>query len=468
MAARDLARSFQDEVTCPICLECFTDPVTIECGHNFCRACLSQGRVGAQLLPQCRETITQRHLRPNCQLGNLVELVKRLRLPAGPALEEQPRCERHQEALKLFCQEDQAPICVICRESRAHQAHKVLPVEEAAQDCKEKLQRALDLLRKQLEEALVLTSKEKEKTTEWHRKVQARREMIAGEFNKLHILLRGEEQLLLQRLVEEERETLQRLQENVSKLSQQSASLQQLIAEIEGKCQQPVAELLKDVKSTLSRSENMKLQETEAVSTDLQRGYKICLDMREALNRFAVDVTLDPDTANPNLVSSKGWKHVRDGDTRQDLPDNPKRFLYFPCVLGTEGFVGGRRYWEVEVGDKTEWDLGVCRESVSREEEEVTYTPGNGYWVVWLMGEEYKACTSPLTLLPVSARPSRVGIFLDYEAGEVSFYNVTDRSHLFTFTDTFSGMLRPFFCPGYDEAPLTICPVLAQAGANPC
>uniref|UniRef100_K7F224 RING-type E3 ubiquitin transferase n=1 Tax=Pelodiscus sinensis TaxID=13735 RepID=K7F224_PELSI len=170
MAARDLAGSFQDEATCPICLEYFTDPVSIECGHNFCRACLSLcwGESETNFsCPQCRETILQRHLRPNRQLGNLVELVKRLRLPAGPAPEGQPGCERHQEALKLFCQEDQAPICVICRESREHRAHSAVPIEEAAQEYKEKLQGALGPLRKQLEEARALTSKEKEKIREW-------------------------------------------------------------------------------------------------------------------------------------------------------------------------------------------------------------------------------------------------------------------------------------------------------------
>ncbi|XP_065419347.1 E3 ubiquitin-protein ligase TRIM11-like isoform X4 [Chrysemys picta bellii] len=126
----------------------------------------------------------------------------------------------------------------------------------------------------------------KEAAQEYKSKVKNKSEMIAGEFKKLHTLLREEEQLLLQSLEEEEeRKTLQRLQENVTKLSQQSSSLQQLIAEIE-KCQQPVFELLKDVKSTLSRSENVKLQEPEAVSTDLKTVYKITLDMREALKRF--------------------------------------------------------------------------------------------------------------------------------------------------------------------------------------
>ncbi|XP_044839258.1 E3 ubiquitin-protein ligase TRIM39-like isoform X2 [Mauremys mutica] len=472
MATDNPVESLQEEATCPICLEYFKDPVTIDCGHNFCGACIAQCWEGSNTdisCPQCRETVQQGNLRPNRKLANVVEMVKRLSLQAAKGAGEERVCGEHQETLKLFCEEDQTSVCVVCHLSRDHRDHRVVPIKEAAQEYKEKLQGALGPLRKELEEALALMSAEEKKTTEWQGKVKNRREMIAGEFNKLHTLLR-EEQLLLQSLEEEEKETLQRLRENVTKLSQQSSSLQQLITELEEKCQQPVVELLKDVKSTLSRSENVKLQEPETVSTDLKNVYKISLDMREALQRFGVDVTLDPDTANPNLVLSGDRKHVRLGDTRQDLPDNPERFDPMPIVLGAEGFAGGRRYWEVEVGDKAEWALGVCRESVSRKGW-VTATPEDGYWAVGLWDGEYKACTSPQTSIPMSVRPSRFGIFLDYEAGEVSFYNVTDRSHLFTFTGTFSGKLRPYFCPGLsaggtNAAPLIICPVPAQAGGN--
>ncbi|XP_044837844.1 E3 ubiquitin-protein ligase TRIM39-like [Mauremys mutica] len=495
MASPATAGDIEDEAICSICLEYLTEPVTIVCGHNFCRACLSQycaeKRAGTPLTcPQCRAQLQKREFRPNTQLNNIVQKLKQLGLKPGKGQKEE-LCERHQEALKLFCEGDQTLICVICRESRAHRAHTVVPIEEAAQEYKEKLQGVLGPLRKELEEALALTSKEEKKTTEWQGKVKNKREMIAGEFNKLHTLLREEEQMLLQSLEEEERETLQRLSENVTKLSQQSSSLQQLIAEREEKCQQPVAELLKDVKSTLSRSENVKLQEPEAVSTDLKNMYTIFLDMREVLKRFRgekvanelrwffaklylLDVTLDPDTANPKLILSEGLdrKHVRYRDKRQDLPNNPERFDNYLIVLGAEGLGGRRRYWEVEVGDKTGWDLGVCRESVSRKEW-VTLTPEDGFWVVGLWNGEYKARTSPLTPLPESVRPRRVGIFLDYEVGEVSFYNVTDRSHLFTFTGTFSRMLRPYFSPwfnagGTNAAPLIICPVPAQAGGNLC
>ncbi|XP_053902587.1 E3 ubiquitin-protein ligase TRIM39-like [Malaclemys terrapin pileata] len=515
MATDNPVESLREEATCPICLEYFKDLVIIDCGHNFCRVCITQCWEGSDTdvsCPQCRETVQQGNLRPNRQLANVVEIAKRLSLQAAKGAGGDGVCGEHQEALKLFCEEDQTSVCLVCHLSRDHRDHRVVPIKEAAQEYKVKLQGALDPLRKELEEALALTSKEEEKTTEWQpgdeprghnvcsgspafyseipaksiggvrkvpaagmrgeRNVKNRRETIAGEFNRLHTLLREQEQLLLQSLEEEERETLQRLQENVTKLSQQSSSLQQLITEIEEKCQQPVVELLKDVKSTLSRSENVKLQEPEAVSTDLKDMYKISLDMNEVLKRFGVDVTLDPDTAHPQLILSEDRKRVRVGDKRQDLPDNPERFDKYTIVLGTEGFAGGRRYWEVEVGDKTGWDLGVCRESVSRKGQ-VTYRPEDGYWVVWLRDGEYKALTSPSTPLPVSVRPSRVGIFLDYEAGEVSFYNVTDRSHLFTFTGTFSGTLRPYFYPGVNAggtnaAPLIICPVPAQAGGNLC
>ncbi|XP_074873154.1 butyrophilin subfamily 1 member A1-like isoform X2 [Carettochelys insculpta] len=186
----------------------------------------------------------------------------------------------------------------------------------------------------------------------------------------------------------------------------------------------------------------------------------------EKVRRYAVDVTLDPDTANPQLVLSEDRKRVRYGDIRQDVPGNPERFVMYPCVLGAERLTGGRSYWEVEVGDKPWWELGVCRESVRREGW-VTRSPGSGYWVMELWYRKYSALTSLATHLPMSARPGRVGIFLDYEAGEVSFYNVTAGSPLFTFTDTFSGPLRPFFCPGLNPggtnaAPLTICPGPAQ------
>uniref|UniRef100_K7FSZ0 B30.2/SPRY domain-containing protein n=1 Tax=Pelodiscus sinensis TaxID=13735 RepID=K7FSZ0_PELSI len=176
-----------------------------------------------------------------------------------------------------------------------------------------------------------------------------------------------------------------------------------------------------------------------------------------------LDVTLDPDTANPYLILSADWKHVVHRDENQGLPDTLERFDKMAIVLGTERFLTGRHYWEVEVGHKKVWTLGVCRETVRRKGH-LVFIPPNGFWTICHLDGRYTANTSNPLPFPVSTRPSRVGIFLDYEAGEVLFYNVTDRFHLFTFTNTFSGTLRPYFNPEYNIGgtnmdPLIICPV---------
>uniref|UniRef100_A0A8C3HV42 RING-type E3 ubiquitin transferase n=1 Tax=Chrysemys picta bellii TaxID=8478 RepID=A0A8C3HV42_CHRPI len=473
MASPATAGVIKDDAICSICLEYLTEPVTIVCRHNFCRACITQycaekGMGPPLTCPQCRAQFQKWEFRSNTQLNNIVQKLKQLQFKPGKGQKEN-LCETHEERLKLFCEEDGETICLVCEKSRDHKSHTVVPIEEAAQEGPVHITQHLARV---LSVPFLFFYLQ--------RKVKNRREMIAGEFNKLHTLLREEEQLFLQSLEEEERETLQRLQENVTKLSRQSSSLQQLITEIEEKCQQPVVELLKvrwhqNSPPIQNYSSDPwvwipTMRVNVSVVTDKQN---IRLRAPSASKyRSSLDVTLDPDTANPHLVLSEDRKRVRDGDTRQDLPNNPERFDPCYCVLGAEGFTGGKRYWEVEVGDKTRWSLGVCRESVSRKGQ-VTLTPEDGYWALWLWGGEYKAGISPSTPLPVSVRPSRVGIFLDYEAGEVSFYNVTDRSHLFTFTDTFSGMLRPYFNPslnagGTNTAPLIICPVPAQAGGNLC
>lgn len=173
-----------------------------------------------------------------------------------------------------------------------------------------------------------------------------------------------------------------------------------------------------------------------------------------------VPVTLDPDTANPYLLLSEDLRSVQVGDWRQDVPKSLSRFETCTCLMGQERFTSGRHYWEVCVEGKTSWTLGVCEESVSREGI-FTPSPATGFWTVWLRnGDEYAALTSPLTELVLRASPGAIGIFLDYDAGEISFYNADNGSHIFTFGDSFSGPLRPYFYPGVraggNDGPLTI------------
>ncbi|RXM32948.1 E3 ubiquitin-protein ligase TRIM39 [Acipenser ruthenus] len=177
-----------------------------------------------------------------------------------------------------------------------------------------------------------------------------------------------------------------------------------------------------------------------------------------------VNVALDPDTTHPYLILSKDGKQVRPGDKLQPLPGNPKRFDRYVYVLGKEGFTSGRHYWEVEVGDKIGWRLGVTRES-SQRKGSFPVNPQQGFWTVLREDEcnNFYAATNPVTPLPKNLKPRKVGVYLDYEGGQLSFYNVETRSLIYTFTDTFTEKLYPLFspgncCSGKNPAPVIICP----------
>ncbi|KAB0354961.1 hypothetical protein FD755_022420 [Muntiacus reevesi] len=189
-----------------------------------------------------------------------------------------------------------------------------------------------------------------------------------------------------------------------------------------------------------------------------ERDWKMSSRYAPRRKRSQSHVTLDPNTAFFELFLSEDHQSVKRRNLWQNLPEKPERFSFDPCVLGHRSFSSGRHYWEVEVGDRTYWELGVCEENVDRAWG-IAESPQNGFWAVELYANKYQALTSPRTALPLSEPPSRVGVFLDYEAGHVSFYSVADGSHIYTFPQaSFSGPLRPFFCLWfYHPTPLTIC-----------
>ncbi|CAM5104942.1 unnamed protein product [Natator depressus] len=453
MAAASPVESLQEEATCPLCLEYFTDPVTLECGHNFCRACVAQcweGPDRAASCPQCRETVQQRNLRPNRQLANVVEIAKQLSFQAAKGAGGGRVCGEHQEALKLFCEEDQTPICVICRESRAHRAHTVVPIQEAAEEYKEKIQAHLKTLREEREKWLGFKVTGEERSQEYLKQTETERQKIVSEFQQLRQFLEEQERLLLAQLEKLDKEIVKIENENITKLSEGISCLSELISEMEGKCQKPGSEFLQDVRSTLSRCEKGKFQQSEEISPELEEQVsdfsQKTIVLMETLRKFKdtlpsaleslgahrqANVTLDPDTAHPILVLSEGGKSVRCGDTRQRLPKNPERFDSVFCVLGCEGFTSGRHRWEVDVEDGQFWAVGVARASVGRKGG-ISCSPEGGIWAVEWLGQ-FLALTSPVTPLPRSRAPSRIRVCLDCDRGQVTFIDAGDEAPIFTF-----------------------------------
>uniref|UniRef100_A0A8C4WEM0 Butyrophilin subfamily 1 member A1-like n=1 Tax=Gopherus evgoodei TaxID=1825980 RepID=A0A8C4WEM0_9SAUR len=149
-----------------------------------------------------------------------------------------------------------------------------------------------------------------------------------------------------------------------------------------------------------------------------------------------------------DLIVSEDRKSVRRGIARQEVPDNPERFHSF-CLLGCEKFTSGRHYWEVEVGDGGFWAVGVARESMRRKGG-IRFNPEQGIWAVERCGDQYRALTSPETPMPLSERPKKIGVYLDYEAEWVAFYDTGNETLIFTFMSaSFTGeTILPFFWVG--------------------
>ncbi|XP_060922312.1 E3 ubiquitin-protein ligase TRIM39-like [Limanda limanda] len=200
----------------------------------------------------------------------------------------------------------------------------------------------------------------------------------------------------------------------------------------------------------------------EKVQEELEKLTSI--ELRRIL-KFTVDVKLDPATAHQCLLVSDDGKEVEDGEEDPEVDDAPERFDMFGSVLGLNGFTSGRSYWEVEVGNKTGWDLGVARGDANRKGK-LSLNPDNGYWAtVHYDHDKYAALTATPLLLSLLLKPEKVGVFVDYEEDLVSFYNVTAQTHVYSFTGcSFSGELFPYFSPhrkqdDHSGDPLIISPV---------
>ncbi|XP_032998248.1 zinc finger protein RFP-like [Lacerta agilis] len=488
-AAGGHIQRLSDEVTCSICLGYFKDPVTIpECGHNFCQSCLIQcfGESEAEAsCPQCRERVQRRSLIPNRQLANLVELIENLSLQGGKEEERNGGvCEDHQEPLKLFCKEDEAPICVVCDKSKEHENHKVIPLKEAFEEYKGEICHCLEILRKEREEILGYPADLEKESKDLLKLTETERLKAVEKFKELHHFLEEQEKHLQNHVEEVEKEIAGRRDEQLARLSRKLSSLERVIKEMEEKRQQPASELLQDVRSTLQRYEKRERPEKplafppelrnrilescdlNGLVEDTMKQWKDALLFREQIqkdvqsfrNLQRANVTLDPDTAHPKLILSEDRKSVRWGDEEQDLPDNPERFNYRPCVLGCEGFTAGRHFWEVNVESRGYWAVGVARKSVRRKGR-FSFRPEEGIWVVEKSGGKYSACTSPdPSPLPLREKPRRIRVTLDYEGGHVSFSDADSGAELYTFSGaSFSGeTLLPFFYLRGDKTHLSI------------
>uniref|UniRef100_A0A8C5E204 Uncharacterized protein n=1 Tax=Gouania willdenowi TaxID=441366 RepID=A0A8C5E204_GOUWI len=415
---------------CSICLEVLTDPVTTPCGHNFCKTCISThwDTSTTSRCPVCNQVFTPGEVPCDVCTGT-----------------------------KLFCQSDQTRVCLMCSVLE-HRSHQLVPLgEDLFEEKKVYLQQMIQKRREKLEEIRESVRFRKEAAD------RAKAEGVEMFTALMELVQRGLKELM--KTMEEQQEVEEReaqglikeLEEEISELMKRSSEVEQLSHSedhlLQHFCSLKAPPATKDWTEVMVHPSSYEGTVLRAVAQleDTLSDEMMMIKMLEMkrLQQFAVDVTLDPLTANPYLVLSDDGKQVYCSDV----------------VLGKQNFSSGRFYFEVQVKGKTDWDLGVVKESINRKGY-ITLTPKNGLWTVALRdGNVYAACEDHSVILHLKCFPEKVGVFVDYEEGVVSFYDVDAAALIYSFTHCcFTHKLHPYFSPGLNyggknSAPLIICPV---------
>uniref|UniRef100_A0A3P9IDI3 Tripartite motif containing 35-12 n=1 Tax=Oryzias latipes TaxID=8090 RepID=A0A3P9IDI3_ORYLA len=459
-------------LNCHVCSETFNDPVTLSCNHNFCSSCLQKfwEQTQNKNCPICKRKSSKDHSLVNFGLKELADsFAGRQKSESSETKTGEQKfmevCRKHPGESKLFCKDEQRAFCPVC-EFFQHQSHKVVPVEEAVRELKEELKSDLKSLQdkkikyKEVEETynqMIQHSKKQLLSTETQ---------IRAEFNKLQQFLKEEEESRLAALREEEEQKGKTVMGEMKRIQEQMSSLSESISAVEAELQKDKEAFLSSWKDTQSRARaQSSLSDPQLLSGALidvakhvgNLSFQVWEKMEEKVH-FS-PVLLDPNTANGGLYLSDDLTSVRRGETSQQLPNNPERNIKYAIVFGSEGFRSGMHSWEVEVGDHPVWNIGVTKESVNRKGE-CEPTPEDGIWCLTDNNGEYINVVGQT--VTVTKRLQKVGVQLDYDRGEVSFYNPEDMTHIYTYKDTFTEKLFPFFGVGESgeakTSKLQICP----------
>ncbi|XP_073488464.1 E3 ubiquitin/ISG15 ligase TRIM25-like [Aquarana catesbeiana] len=511
MASADV----RQELDCSVCLNIYTDPVNLRCGHNFCRVCIdgvldTQERSGGYSCPQCREEFQDRPvLQRNITLRNIVEAFRSTQLEEGktgifctqcihspvPAVKsclmceaflcdnhlrvhskapehvltdpttsmENRKCSIHRELLKYFCTEDSACICVSCSLAGEHRGHKVETLDEASEKKKQKLRNVLQKLMTEREE----TEKRVQSLQDRRRKVQEKSAGLTERVTALFIELRRHLEDLENRVLrnissQEERISWSDL---IHQLEIKKEYLSRKMEDIEELCN------MTDPLTVLQESDTGDLCDTEEGDDEDRERHDRLLHDGEDLDVFGIshtlhtglsdmikgvnvsfyiqeasDILLDVNTAYNNLQISDDMKTVSWSDIEQNRPETPERFQSWEQVLSSQRFSSGRHYWEVDVSEAKYYIIGMCYPSIERGGggEQSLIGNNNKSWGLYryiggcsLIHDDKEIRISP------NPSSNRVRIYVDYEAGQLSFYDLCDPiRHLHTFTTTFTEPLH--------------------------
>ncbi|KAM3924477.1 E3 ubiquitin-protein ligase TRIM39-like [Leptodactylus fuscus] len=515
----------EKELECSICLSLYTDPVTLRCGHNFCRVCIdqhlnTQEGSRAYSCPDCREEFRDRpELKKNITLCNVVENVQSTQShqeeisgirctycvdSPAPAVRsclhceaslcdqhlrvhskgpehvltepstdlEKRKCPVHKKVLEYYCTEDSACICVSCSLAGEHRGHQVEMLDEASKNKKKKLKDVLWKLITKREKTEERVQSLEEQWGKAQEKASGDAKRVTALFIDIRRRLDYLEKEILSEISRQEKQRSLSLSDRIHKLEIKKDELSMNIRHIEELCK------MSDPLTVLQDPDTGDLYDPEEEGDDEDtggddeddedtgeddeddRGVEFISKISHMLSDITrdgsvvfymqdpADILLDVNSAHNNLLISDDLKTATWTDTRQNRPETAKRFQDNPQVISSRRFTSGRHYWDVEVGGSGFWSVGVCYPSIARRGPQSFIGDNNKSWCLNIGKSDRCSVIHDSEAIELSHEVSsnRFRIYLDYEAGQLSFYELCDpirRLCTFkTFTTTFTEPLH--------------------------
>ncbi|XP_068103253.1 E3 ubiquitin-protein ligase TRIM39-like [Hyperolius riggenbachi] len=480
--------ALRKELSCPICKNFYTEPVSLTCGHTFCQQCIvtaldmQKGSGDVYSCPECREEYPEcPPQEKNLKLSNVVEHLRSMYRECQEteicctycvdstitAVKTCVRCETsmcdkhldahnkavdhvlleptssfylsskicftHKKPLEFYCLEDAAWLCASCCPLAKHEGHKVEPLEEASEEKKEKMRGVLKILtpkKGEIEEQIQSLQEHKINAQE---KIDYEKKRVIAMYEDLKRQFEVQKEAVLSELSRGEEQISQSVSEQIQQLEKQRDQLSKKMAVLEKLCKMtnPIS-ILQCPESDLEDKETIKPTfysvDSVLISLMLHSFKTENLTKIKAQITFntqiARDLHLDVKTAHNFVVVSDDLKTASSSEESQNRREIPERFKNYPQVMTVEKFDNKRHYWEVEIGDYGDWAVGMAYTSVGREGKESCFGC-NKSWMFRRCGAEYSARHGEEEKEVYSVSVcNKIGVYLDFEARRLSFYQL--------------------------------------------
>ncbi|XP_069838348.1 E3 ubiquitin-protein ligase TRIM39-like [Dendropsophus ebraccatus] len=472
--------------TCSTCLYCCFNPATLQCGHVICEYCMKKAECtqDSDQCSECKANIKQEEAEVlctycvqlpapamktclNCDASLCEKHLKVHKSPDHVLVEptmdvRYHKCAVHDEVLKYYCPEDGSFICTTCLLIGNHKAHPVETLQVASEKKKEKLRGLLEkrILRKERTQGKIEDFKMEISSVKY--KAEAITDRVTRLFTDVRAQLDALEKGVLKEVSRQEDLVLHSLSEQVEELEIKLKRLSKQIFDTEKRCQMsdPLSILRAHPTNSMTNGCGRKptdesVYQVESfdeilISMTLHRNLAKIVKNVNAVEEFQVlevsEVLLDVNTAGDYVVLSGDQKTASSSAINLRRPEKPERF-YCVQVLSTKSFSSGRHSWEIEASNSGDWMIGVAYSTIERKGSLSFLGLTDQSWCLWKSNNKYTVKhNSEVIHVDVENSCQRFLIYLDYDAGQLSFYQLSDPiCHLYTYKTTFNVSLHAAF-----------------------